>query len=45
MALIDLQRLASVLMTSGAKLWTLEKRLARQAEHFGVVYHTPSTAN
>jgi len=34
--LIDLQLLASVLITPGAKLWTLDKRLAKLAERFGV---------
>jgi hypothetical protein len=32
---IDLHLLASVLITPGAKLWTLDKRLARLAERFG----------
>jgi hypothetical protein len=36
--LIDLQLLASVLITPGAKLWTLDKRLARLAERLGVDY-------
>jgi len=34
--LIDLQLLASVLITPGAKLWTLDKRLAKLAERFRV---------
>jgi len=33
--LIDLHLLASVLITPGTKLWTLDKRLARLAERFG----------
>ncbi|AMK78539.1 MULTISPECIES: type II toxin-antitoxin system VapC family toxin [Methylomonas] len=43
--LIDLQVLASVLITPGAKLWTLNKRLAKLAERFGVAYPTWPTAN
>ncbi len=43
--LIDLQLLASVLITSGAKLWTLDKRLAKLAERFGVAYQTLPTRN
>lgn len=43
--LIDLQLLASVLITPGTKLWTLDKRLARLAERFGVAYQTPPTEN
>jgi len=43
--LIDLQFLASVLITPGAKLWTLGKRLAKLAERFGVAYPTSKTAN
>lgn len=43
--LIDLQLLASVLITPGAKLWTLDKRLARLAGRFGVDYPTSPTAN
>lgn len=43
--LIDLLLLASVLITPGAKLWTLDKRLAKLAERFGVAYQTSPTAN
>lgn len=43
--LIDLQLLASVLITHGAKLWTLEKRLARLSERFGVDYQTSPNMN
>ncbi len=43
--LIDLQLLTSVLITPGAKLWTLDKRLARLAGRFGVDYPTSPTAN
>ncbi len=41
--LIDLQLLATVLITPGAKLWTLDKRLARLAERFGVAYQASPT--
>lgn len=34
--LVDLCLLASCLITPGARLWTLEKRLAALAERFGV---------
>jgi len=43
--LIDLQLLASVLITPGTKLWTLDKRLARLAERFNVAYQTSPAAN
>ncbi|MEI8573275.1 VapC toxin family PIN domain ribonuclease [Methylomonas sp. WH-1] len=43
--LIDLQLLASVLITPGAKLWTLDKRLAKLAERFGVAYRISPTTN
>ena len=36
--LIDLMLLASTLMTPGAKLWTLDKRLAELTERFGIAY-------
>ena len=36
--LIDLVLLTSTLITPGAKLWTLDKRLAGLAERFGVAY-------
>lgn len=37
--LVDMTLLASTLITAGAKLWTLDKRLASLAERFGVAYH------
>jgi hypothetical protein len=43
--LIDLQLLATVLITPGAKRWTLDKRLARLAGPFGVMYQTLLTAS
>lgn len=36
--LIDMVLLASTLMTPGARLWTLDKRLAALAERFGVMH-------
>lgn len=36
--LIDLILLASTLMTPGAKLWSLDKRLAELAQRFNVAY-------
>ena len=39
--LVDIALLASTLLTPGAKLWTLDKRLAELAARFGVA-HTPS---
>ncbi|WP_197491360.1 hypothetical protein [Methylomonas methanica] len=42
--LIDLLLLASVLITPGAKLWTLDKRLAKLAERFGVAYQSSLAA-
>ncbi|MBN8282130.1 VapC toxin family PIN domain ribonuclease [Zoogloea sp.] len=36
--LVDLQLLASTMMTAGAELWTLDKRLSVLAERFGVMY-------
>lgn len=36
--LVDLTLLASVLITPGATLWTLDKRLASLAERFGVCF-------
>ncbi|WP_119966348.1 type II toxin-antitoxin system VapC family toxin [Simplicispira lacusdiani] len=39
--LVDLSLLASTLMTPGASLWTLDKRLATLAERFGVA-HRPA---
>lgn len=43
--LIDLQLLASVLITPSAKLWTLDKRLAKLAERFDIAYQTSPTAS
>ncbi|MCK9606353.1 MAG: hypothetical protein M0R33_07860 [Methylomonas sp.] len=43
--LIDLQLLASVLITPGATLWTMDKPLAKLAERFGVAYQASPTAN
>jgi len=39
--LVDLGLLASTLITPGARLWTLDRRLASLAERFGVA-HPPS---
>jgi predicted nucleic acid-binding protein len=39
--LVDMVLLASVLMTPGVQLWTLDKRLAALAERFGVA-HRPN---
>lgn len=39
--LVDMVLLASTLMTPGAELWTLDKRLGELAERFGVM-HQPS---
>lgn len=36
--LVDLTLLASTLLTTGASLWTLDKRLAALAERFGVAF-------
>ena len=36
--LVDMLLLSSTLITPGAKLWTLDKRLAELAERFGVAY-------
>jgi predicted nucleic acid-binding protein len=36
--LVDLLLLASILMTPGAELWTLDKRLCGLADRFGVLY-------
>ena len=36
--LIDMVLLASTLMTPGASLWTLDKRLAELARRYGVLY-------
>ncbi|MCW5319960.1 VapC toxin family PIN domain ribonuclease [Verminephrobacter aporrectodeae subsp. tuberculatae] len=39
--LVDLSLLASTLITPGARLWTLDKRLAALAERFGAGHPTP----
>jgi len=39
--LVDMVLLASTLITPGAELWTLDKRLAELAERFGVM-HQPA---
>jgi len=36
---VDLSLLVSALMTPGATLWTLDKRLLNLADTFGVLYH------
>ncbi len=36
--LVDMSLLASTLITPGAELWTLDKRLAELAERFAVAY-------
>lgn len=38
--LVDLCLLASTLITSGTRLWTLDKRLAALAGRFGVAYQS-----
>ena len=37
--LVDMVLLASTLLTSGARLWTLDKRLAELSERFAVAHH------
>ncbi|RTQ33002.1 type II toxin-antitoxin system VapC family toxin [Variovorax gossypii] len=39
--LVDLSLLASTLMTPGAELWTLDRRLGDLAQRFGVTYRPP----
>lgn len=39
--LVDIMLLASTLMTPGAELWTLDKRLGSLAERFGVLHRPP----
>ena len=36
--LVDMVLLSSTLITPGARLWTLDKRLARLSKRFGVTY-------
>jgi predicted nucleic acid-binding protein len=43
--LVDLVLLTSTLMTPGAVLWTLDKRLAGLAGRFGVAYPATSQSN
>ncbi|EAU6349582.1 VapC toxin family PIN domain ribonuclease [Salmonella enterica subsp. enterica serovar Java] len=38
--LVDLTLLASTLITPGARLWTLDKRLAKLAKHLNVDYQS-----
>ncbi len=40
--LVDMALLASTLVTAGARLWTLDKRLAVLAERFEVAYQAAS---
>lgn len=39
--LVDMTLLASALITPGASLWTLDKRLAELAARFGIAHGTP----
>jgi hypothetical protein len=39
--LVDMLLLASTMITPGAKLWTLDKRLAGLAARFGILYSAP----
>ena len=39
---VDMTLLASTLLTPGARLWTLDKRLAKLAQRFGVAYNPPT---
>ncbi|MDZ5696219.1 hypothetical protein [Chelativorans sp. M5D2P16] len=39
--LVGMSLLASTLITSGAQLWTLDKRLADMAERSGAAYQVP----
>lgn len=38
--LVDMVLLASTLITPGAELWTLDKRLAALSERFGVMHQS-----
>ncbi|CAN5206702.1 PIN domain-containing protein [soil metagenome] len=40
--LIDLTLLASVILTPGAELWSLDRRLTVLAERYGVLHRPPS---
>lgn len=40
--LVDIILLASTLLTPGATLWTLDRRLAGVADRFGVAYRVPT---
>ncbi len=39
--LVDMTLLASTLTTPGARLWTMDKRLAETAQRFGAAYQPP----
>lgn len=39
--LVDMSLLTSTLITPGAQLWTLDKRLADMAKRFGAAYQVP----
>ncbi|MEX1033159.1 MAG: PIN domain-containing protein [Cellvibrionaceae bacterium] len=39
--LVDAALLASTLITPGARLWTLDRRLAELAKRFGLAFHPP----
>lgn len=39
--LVDITLLASTLITPGARLWTLDKRLAGLAQRFGIAHAVP----
>lgn len=39
--LVDMSLLAATLITPGARLWTLDKRLAEMAGRFGAAYQMP----
>ena len=40
--LVDMVLLASTLITPGAELWTLDKRLTKLSKQFGVMHHPRS---
>lgn len=40
--LVDMVLLSSTLITPGAKLWTIDRRLAELATQFGVAYFVPA---
>lgn len=41
--LVDMVLLASTRITPGARLWTLDKRLAALAERYGIVHHVANS--